>query len=317
VTAPSSAKLPLPASIKVIERGWLSANNIVFAHPDFETAVVDSGYDSHKTQTLALIKHTLGGRKLDWLVNTHCHSDHMGGNAALQRAYACRTTIPEGEAPLIREWSETALMLGPTGQTAERFTVHDTIMAGDMLDMGGIDWQTIAAPGHDMHAMMFYSEQHRILISGDALWENGFGVIFPVLFAKDGDETGYDATQATLNSIAKLDIDVVIPGHGAPFGEVANALARANGRLAYFRADIKRLARHCLKVILTFALLDKRRIETAGLADYLYANSLYRDINVRFLGLGKQELADFLTSDLEKAGAIERKDGAIVPLVAG
>ncbi len=304
----------LPASVKVIERGWLSANNIVFTHPD-RTVVVDSGYDSHQAQTLALIAHGLGGRKLDWLVNTHCHSDHMGGNAALQRAYGCRTSVPVDEAAMIRQWDEAGLMLGPAGQTAERFEVHDTMTPGDMLEMGGIAWRAIAAPGHDMHALMFYSAEHRILISGDALWENGFGVIFPVLFAGDGDNTGYDATQATLDSIAELDVAVVIPGHGAPFGNVSEALARANSRLAYYRADVTRLARHCLKVILTFALLDKRRIELAELAGYLDANSMYRDVNARYLGLERQALADYLVSDLEKAGAIRCVDSAIVPML--
>lgn len=305
----------LPAALTVIERGWLSANNIVFVDDD-STTVVDSGYDSHKAQTLALIGHALKGRRLDWLVNTHCHSDHMGGNAALQRAYDCRTSIPAGEAALIRAWDELGLMLGPAGQTAERFRIDDEIAPGDVLTMGGIAWEALAAPGHDMHALMFYAPEHRILISGDALWENGFGVIFPVLFGEDGDTAGFDATQETLNRIAALDIDIVIPGHGAPFRDVAEALERANGRLDYYRRDVVRLARHCLKVILTFALLDKRRMELAILADYLDANSLYRDVNARFLGLGKQALADYLVGDLEKAGAIARDGGAVVPRIA-
>jgi glyoxylase-like metal-dependent hydrolase (beta-lactamase superfamily II) len=307
-----NARIEFPPSLTVIERGWLSANNIVFADAT-STAVVDSGYDSHKKQTLALVEHALGGRKLDWLVNTHCHSDHMGGNAALQRAYACRTSIPEGEAPLIRAWDEPALMLGPAGQAAERFTVDDTIAPGDTLSMGGIEWQAIHAPGHDMHALMFYAPEYRILISGDALWENGFGVIFPVLFAEDGDHTGFDATQTTLDRIAALDVDVVIPGHGSPFGDVKGALERACSRLDYYRKDVTRLARHCVKVILTFALLDKRRIPLDGLADYLEQNSLYRDMNQRFLHLGKQELADYVVRDLEKAGAIRREGSDIVP----
>jgi glyoxylase-like metal-dependent hydrolase (beta-lactamase superfamily II) len=306
------ARIVFPNSLTVIERGWLSANNIVFAD-EVSTTVVDSGYDTHQAQTLALVGHSLKGRKLDWLVNTHCHSDHMGGNAALQRTYGCRTSIPVGEAALIRTWNEGELMLGPAGQRAERFTIDDTIAPGDVLNMGGIDWEAIHAPGHDMHALMFYAPGHRLLISGDALWENGFGVIFPVLF---GDDSAFDATQTTLDRIADLDIDVVIPGHGAPFRDAAGALERARSRLDYYRKDVTRLARHCLKVILTFALLDKRRIELAALADYLDANSLYRDVNARFLGLGKQELADYLVSDLEKAGALQRDGAAIVPNIA-
>ncbi len=33
----------------------------------------------------------------------------------------------------------------------------------------------LAAPGHDMGALVFYNPEHRILISGDALWQNGYG----------------------------------------------------------------------------------------------------------------------------------------------
>jgi glyoxylase-like metal-dependent hydrolase (beta-lactamase superfamily II) len=307
--------IKFPESLAVIERGWLSANNIVLM-TDESTTLIDSGYDSHKAQTLALVKHALGGRQLDWLVNTHCHSDHMGGNAALQRTYHCHTSIPEGEATLIRAWNEADLVLAPAGQTAERFTIDDTIGDGDLLEMGGIEWQTIHAPGHDMHAVMFYSPEHRILISGDALWQNGFGVIFPVLSAADGDHSGFDATAATLEKIAELEIRIVIPGHGAPFTDVAPALERARSRLDYFRKDVTRLARHALKALLTFVLLDRRRLELAGLADYLDSLGFFHQVNARFLGLNPRALAESLVADLEKAGAIKLEGGAIVPMIA-
>ena len=74
----------LPASMQVLQRGWLSSNNILFTGGD-QTALVDSGYLTHAAQTVALVRHGLQGRPLDRLINTHLHSDHCGGNAALQR----------------------------------------------------------------------------------------------------------------------------------------------------------------------------------------------------------------------------------------
>ena len=88
----------LPPDIRVFERGWLSSNNILLLGQD-NTALVDSGYASHAPQTLALVASALGDRPLDQLVNTHLHSDHCGGNAALQSHYpALRTAIPPGLA---------------------------------------------------------------------------------------------------------------------------------------------------------------------------------------------------------------------------
>jgi len=173
----------LPDSIQVIERGWLSANNVVLHERD-EAVVVDSGYGAHAAQTVALIERALSGKRLARLVNTHCHSDHMGGNAAIQRKFGCRTSIPGGEAPLIERWDEHALFLAIADQRAERFHYEDTFCDGDALQMGGLEWRVIAAPGHDTHAVMFYSPEARVLISGDALWENGFGVVFPQLFGR-------------------------------------------------------------------------------------------------------------------------------------
>jgi len=87
---------PLPAGVQVFERGWLSSNNVLLCDDDAAT-LVDSGYATHASQTLALVEHALGARPLDQLVNTHLHSDHCGGNAALQARYAAlHTRIPRG-----------------------------------------------------------------------------------------------------------------------------------------------------------------------------------------------------------------------------
>ena len=70
----------------VFERGWLSANNILLFDDD-SAVLIDSGYVTHAPQTVALVQQALNGRMLDLLLNTHLHSDHCGGNQALQQAY--------------------------------------------------------------------------------------------------------------------------------------------------------------------------------------------------------------------------------------
>jgi glyoxylase-like metal-dependent hydrolase (beta-lactamase superfamily II) len=295
----------LPAQIQVLERGWLSSNNILF-HDAGGAALVDSGYQTHIAQTVQLVQHALRGNRLARIVNTHCHSDHMGGNAALARAHGCRISIPAGEAPAIAAWDDATLMLSYTGQSAERFGYDDTITAGDSLELGGLEWEALAAPGHDMHALMFYSGAARILISGDALWENGFGLIFPELFGHAG---GYAATRATLEAISRLDIATVIPGHGAPFGSVERSLEAAFQRLDAYERDPAKLARHALKVIMSFSLMISGRIAETELAGFIAVVPFYRDVNRRFLGLPDAELRAYLVKDLERAGALERKDG--------
>ena len=300
--------MKLPESVQVIERGWLSSNNVVL-HARTGSVVVDSGYGAHVPQTLALLERVLAGKKLARLVNTHCHSDHMGGNAAIQAKYACRTSIPEGETALIDDWDEEALILAIADQRAERFNYDDSFRDGDTLQMGGFDWQVIAAPGHDTHAVMLHSPEARVLISGDALWENGFGVVFPQLFGRD---TALAETRATLEAIARLDVDVVIPGHGRPFGDAGAALERAFYRLEGYEEDITRLARHCAKVMLSFAMLEKRCMPLAELPAYVARVPILAELNSRYLRMAPAAMVEWLLNDLERAGALRRENDMLV-----
>nr|WP_044041851.1 MBL fold metallo-hydrolase [Caballeronia insecticola] len=240
-------------SVTVFERGWLSSNNVLFAS-DEGTAIVDTGYASHAPQTAALVAQMLGARKLDLIVNTHLHSDHCGGNALLQHTHACATLIPTSEAHAVRDWDEDALTFRATGQRCERFGFTGTIEHGAMLTLGGFDWNVLGAPGHDPHSLMLHCPDMRVLISADALWENGFGVIFPELEGA----SGFVEERAVLDLISTLEIDLVIPGHGAPFTDVARALDTAYSRLDYLEADPARNAKNALKVLIVFKLMEVR-----------------------------------------------------------
>ena len=83
----SSVQNPLlPAQIHVFVRDWLSSNNIVLKSRD-GNVLVDSGYLRHAPLTLALLasERGVGETGLAALVNTRCHADHAGGNAAIAR----------------------------------------------------------------------------------------------------------------------------------------------------------------------------------------------------------------------------------------
>jgi len=303
----------LPASLLVIERGWLSSNSILFLEGD-RAAVLDSGYVTHAAQTVALVDNALAGRRLCRLLNTHSHSDHIGGNAALTAAFGCRVIVPQGIDATIAEWDEEALLLSPLGQSAARFRHDATIAAGDEVELGGLCWRAIAVPGHDMDALAFHNPEQRLLISGDALWRNGFGVIFSELLRHPEGAGGLRAARETLDELARLPIDVVIPGHGAPFVEVGDAFERAYQRLAAFEADVELLARHALKVILAFALLERRRLERAELPAFLARLSFCQSVNARYLQHSDEALAHWLVRDLVRAGAVREVEGMLLAI---
>ena len=240
------------------------------------------------------------------MINTHSHSDHIGGNAALKAAFDCQIIVPAGLHATIADWDENALLLSPLGQQAARFQHDALIDGGSDIEMGGLNWQAIAVPGHDMEALAYYNPERRILISGDALWENGFGVIFPELL---GEADGLAHTRATLEALSRLPIDVVIPGHGRPFGDIDAAFERAFRRLDQFSRNIEQLAWHAIKVILAFSILERRRLPAGGLTDFMTSLAFADDVNRRYLGLAPDELASRAERELLLVNAIRREDG--------
>jgi len=294
-----AAPLGLPVGISVLERGWLSSNNILI-QGEANTTLIDSGYCTHAAQTLALVESRLQGRPLDVLLNTHLHSDHCGGNAALQAAYPrLQTLIPGGQADGVRAWNVDALGFAPTGQICPRFAFDAVLQPGSELLLGDSIWQVHAAPGHDPHSIILFEPAGRLLVSADALWQRGFGVVFPELDGKDA----FDEVAETLDLIESLQPAMVIPGHGQPFTEIAPALAVARQRLNGFVASPQRHFQHAAKVLLKFKLLDAQRLTRAELT--LWANStpyLQRMVAQLFAEKPFEQSLDKLVQDLVQAG---------------
>ena len=295
---------PALAGIQVFERGWLSSNNVLLPDEAGST-LVDTGHVNHAEQTLALVRHALAGQPLTHIVNTHLHSDHCGGNATLQRAFGAAVFVPEASADAVREWSADGLTFDPSGQRCERFALQGTTRAGDMIEAGGRRFEVIEAPGHDPQSTILFDADHGLLISADALWENGFGVVFPEL---DG-EPGFKDVGAVLDHIERLPVQLVVPGHGAPFTDVGAALARARARLAAFVAEPRRHARHGAKVLMKYHLMEVREQPLDALLQWAEGTPLFASVwqeHGRSEAAFARDWAEQLTNELVASGALQR-----------
>jgi len=298
----------LPPGVQVFERGWLSSNNILLTDADSAT-LVDSGYVTHSAQTLALLDQALGSRPLDRLANTHLHSDHCGGNAALQQHYpALQTLIPPGMAHEVQTWQDDALSYEPTGQTCPPFRFTGLLQPGAAHRWGDAEWQVHAAPGHDPHSVILFAPEHRLLISADALWQNGFGVVFPELLG----EAAFDEVANSLDLIERLNPALVIPGHGAPFTGVAQALAFARKKLDAFAKTPEKHARYGAKVLLKFKLLEFGSVPKTDFKTWALTVPYMANLHTRFgQGVDRATWLDMLLAELQRSGALH-DDGALL-----
>ena len=298
----------------MLERGWLSSNNVLLHGSGDDATLVDTGHSVHAEQTVALVRHALRAAhpqmRLVRVLNTHLHSDHCGGNAALVREFGAELLIPPGLWNAARQWDEQALGYAAIGQRCDRFEPLGRISPGESLHVGVRRWEVLASPGHDPDSVMLFDAHDGVLISADALWENGYGIVFPELAG----EPGFDDVQRVLDLIATLPVRCVIPGHGAPFLDCAGALNRARTLLARQRASPRQHARHAAKVLIKFHLMEERQQSWVELKAWADARPLFnRVFEEQESGTGRtlQQWYETLVGELVERGALAVRDGLV------
>lgn len=99
------------------------------------------------------------GLKLDFILNTHHHSDHVGGNLELKDKYNCK-------------------IIGSLMDKARIPGIDIKLKENDLFSFGKSTFKIIDTPGHTIGHICFYFEEEKILFSGDTIFSLGCGRLF-------------------------------------------------------------------------------------------------------------------------------------------
>ena len=98
-------------------------------------------------------------KKLDYILNTHHHYDHVGGNEKLKKKYGSTILGFEGDK--------------------ERIPLIDKFLNNNQnFKIGNLSFLVIFVPGHTNGHVAFYSKSEKIIFTGDALFSLGCGRVF-------------------------------------------------------------------------------------------------------------------------------------------
>jgi glyoxylase-like metal-dependent hydrolase (beta-lactamase superfamily II) len=140
-----------------------------------------------------------------YLLNTHCHLDHIFGNRFVHKTYGLH----------LHRLEEQVLAFGPaSGQMWQLpFDNYDGelrfIDEGDIIQLGEEQLQILFTPGHSPGSICFYSQDHKFLIGGDVLFEGSVG-------RTDLPGGDFKTLETSIKTkLYTLPEDVIVyPGHG-------------------------------------------------------------------------------------------------------
>jgi glyoxylase-like metal-dependent hydrolase (beta-lactamase superfamily II) len=154
----------LPPWLLWSERPFPDTNLLLL--PGRHPAMIDSGFVGHADQTAERASAQLG--QVELVVNTHWHSDHVGGNARMQSAGAgIAASLPDSEA--VNRRDPGCCVAEYLDQPVAAYTVDQALSDDDTLHLGDTEWEVIATPGHTQGHLCLWQPEDRILAVGDAL----------------------------------------------------------------------------------------------------------------------------------------------------
>jgi glyoxylase-like metal-dependent hydrolase (beta-lactamase superfamily II) len=246
--------------------------------------------------------------RLELVVNTHFHCDHVGGNFALQKGYQLPIAAHRIEAQLINRRDPAACDAAWLDQPVEPYHVDRALSEGDEIDAGEIVLEVLHTPGHSPGHLSLYVPDSRVLICGDAVHADDVAWLRP----PRENESALEQSMASVERLNGLAVDWACSGHGAALEEPHVAFDAALRRYEGWLEDPKRLGWHACKRIFTYALMLHGGLADNEITGHLLERAWFRDYAESVFELEPEDFVQPLLAEMVRSRAARWRDGRLV-----
>ena len=289
-----------------IERGYLNANHFVYASD--RPVLIDTGYVGEFDDTQRKIAEL--GVKVDQtrlIINTHTHCDHIGGNRQIQERSGCDIALHKVGKYFVDTRDDWSTWYRYFNQEADFFHCTQALEEGDVIPMGPHRFEVIHTPGHASDGIVLYHRKAKVLISGDALWEDDV----PAMVMRVEGSTCVLNLMESLERLSSLDVKMVYPGHGRPFTDFKQAVIKSKKRARDFLDHREKTGAALLKKITIYTVLMHKQVEEETFFDDLMGTYWFKEtIDLFFNGAYRQKYEEIITDFLHR-NILRRRHGKL------
>lgn len=156
--------------VRMFTVGQVMENTYIFRRDGSDRAlIVDPGDEAEKL--LGAIDGL--GVKLDGILLTHTHFDHVGAVAPVAKATGAEVWVPEIEKPVLADIM--SFVPWPGFGPFESWEAEHTLTGGERLELAGFEIDVIFTPGHSPGHVTFSIPDEKVVFSGDVLFQGSVG----------------------------------------------------------------------------------------------------------------------------------------------
>lgn len=195
------------AKIEIFIFNSFQENTFLLYDESKECIVIDAGCNEEQEYKQIDSFITENNLTLKSIINTHCHIDHIMGNAYLVNKYKVPSIAHKEDMPLLERSNDMAMAFGLNVQ--EPPIPNQLVIEGDEIRFGNTVLMVKHVPGHSPGSIALYNVKDQFVIVGDVLFNGGIG-------RTDLPGGDYDTLITSINDkLFTLDDNVkVYPGHG-------------------------------------------------------------------------------------------------------
>ena len=156
--------------VRGVTVGPVQENCFIAKGADGRGVVVDPGDEA---EVILSGIEELGITKVDAILLTHCHFDHVGALAPVARATGAPVYCPRLEVPMVQDIM--SFVPWPGFGPYENHDPEETVEGGETLELAGFTIEVVFTPGHSPGHVTYAVPGHGVLFSGDVLFQGSVG----------------------------------------------------------------------------------------------------------------------------------------------